>query len=277
MTRGQPPDGWMTASETKKRLGNITDGKLRTLAGKEEGKIEHWVPAGSKVGFYREADVNALVNKWNQEALALGNPTLPGAHFDVATPDDMPEIVQLIIKIWKGGDTSAKRNAWIERNAESVFVVRSHGRVVGCIFILPLSEEKLWWLLNLDRDQNFGVIDIEDVLPFEVGKPANLFLLSMASDDIGIGNTNRRKWGSSIVRGFFKHVTNLGKRGIPIKYIAARSDMPDGINLMRHIGFTELEPVGESKNFIIEVEASGIGFCMEHKKAYTEWQKLHKK
>ena len=277
MTRGQPPDGWMTASETKKKLGNITDGKLRTLAGKEEGKIEHWVPAGSKVGFYRESDVNALVNKWNKEALALGNPTLPGAHFDVATPDDMPGIVQLLIKIWGGSDTSAKRNAWLERNPESAFVVRSHGRVVACVFILPLSEEKIWELLGKDRNQSFGIINIEDILPFEIEKPANLFLLSMASDNLGIGNTNRRKWGSSIVRGLFKHVVDLGKRGIPIHLIAARSDMPDGINLMRHIGFTELEPVKENKNFIIDVETSGINFCMEHKKAYTEWQKLHKK
>lgn len=273
MTRGQPPEGWLTASDAKKKLGNITDGKLRTLIGKGEGKIEHLIPAGSKIGFYRETDVTTLVHKWNKEALASGNPTLPGAHFDVATKADMPEIVQILIKIWGGSDTSAKRNAWLDRNPESAFVVRSHGKIRGCIFILPLSEEKAWQMVTMDRNQNTGVIQIDDILPFEVGKPTNLFLLSMAASDIGIGEVNKRKWGSVIVRGLFNHIVDLGRRGIPINLIVGRSDSKDGINLMRHIGFTEIEPSGGNRNFIIDVKTSGIDFCMKHKAAYAEWQK----
>jgi hypothetical protein len=273
MTRGQPPDGWLTATQAKRKLGNITDGKLRTLTGKGEGKIEHWVPTGSKIGFYKEADVTTLVHKWNMEALVNGNPTLPGAHFGIAAKADMPEIVQLLIKIWGGNDTSAKRNAWLEKNPETCFVVRSHGKVKGCIFILSLTEEKTWQMIKMDRNQNTGVIEIGDILPFEAGKPANLLLLSMAANDVGIGEVNKRKWGSVIVRGLFNHVIDLGRRGIPVNLIAARSDSKDGINLMRHIGFTEIEPSGGNKNFIIDVKTSGIDFCMKHKAAYAEWQK----
>lgn len=273
MTRGHPPNGWLTATQAKRELGNITDGKLRSLTGKGEGKIEHWVPTGSKGGFYKEDDVAALVHLWNKEALANGDPTLPGAHFDVATKADMPEIVQLLIEVWGGSDTSAKRNAWLERNPETCFVVRSHGKVRGCIFILPLSEEKSWQMVTMDRNQNTGVIQIDDILPFEVGEPTNLFLLSMVASDIGLGEVNKRKWGSVIVRGLFNHIVDLGKRGIPINLIAARSDSKDGINLLRHIGFTEIEPSGGNRNFIIDVKTSGIDFCMKHKAAYAEWQK----
>jgi hypothetical protein len=275
MTRGQPPDGWLTATNAKKKLGNISDGRLRTLTGKGEGKIEHLLPAGSKVGFYKEDDVTALVHRWNKEALASGNPTLPGAHFDVATKEDMPEIVELLIKVWGGEDTSAKRNAWLDQNPETCFVVRSHGVVRGCIFILPLAEERIWSLLKGEDKYATGAIEPKEILSYETNKPAFLYLLSMTSDDIGIGETNRRKWGSTIVRGLFNHIVALGERGIPVSLIAARSSRPDGINIMRHIGFCEIEPCGSRRNFIIEVQKSGIDFCMKHKAAYAEWQRLH--
>ncbi|HEX3641860.1 MAG TPA: hypothetical protein VHV10_11265 [Ktedonobacteraceae bacterium] len=240
--------------------------------GTGKGKIERMGEPGSTYGFYNAADVNALIHIWNKEALASGNPTLPGAHFDVATKEDMSEIVELLIKVWGGGDTSAKRNAWLDRNPESAFVVRSHGEVRGTIFILPLAEEKIWNLLQGNDRYATGDIAPEDILSYEVNKPAFLYLLSMTSDSIGVGETNRRKWGSTIVRGLFDHVIDLGKRGIPVALIASRSSKPDGINLMRHIGFTEIEPCGDRKNFIIDIKVSGIDFAMKHKAAYREWQ-----
>jgi hypothetical protein len=189
----------------------------------------------------------------------------------MATKEDMPEIIELLIKVFGGGNTSARRNARLDRNPETAFVVRSHGRVRGCIFILPLREEKITQLLGEDN-YTTGSIEAKDILPFEPGVPVNLFLLSMASDDIGAGKTNRRKWGSLIVRGLFNHIEDLGRRGIPVNIVASRSSLPDGIRLMRHIGFWEMEPCGSRKNFVIEVPRSGLNFAMKYKTAYREWQ-----
>jgi hypothetical protein len=270
MARGNPPDGYCTATVALRKLGNISDGKLRSLIA--DGKIERIVNPGEKQGFYKIADIDKVAKEWNDEARVAGKPTLSGAEFRPATKKDMPEIVALLIKIWGGNDTSAKRNAWLEINPESCFVAYSYGVVRGCIFMLNITEEKTWWLLKLDRSQNFGVIDVGDVLPFEIGKPANLWLLSMAANDIGVANANRRRWGSIIVRGFFNHVIDLGRRGIPVNLIGARSDTKDGIHLMRHIGFTELEPGGGNRNFIIDVNLSGLDFAMKHKAALAEWK-----
>jgi hypothetical protein len=271
--RGDPPEGYCTATVARRKLGNISDGRFRTLIGEGEGKIERWIPPGSKQGFYNLSHVNKLVNDWNRLAREADNPDLPGAHFQPATKEDMPEIIQLLIKIFGGGDTSAKRNAWLDRNPEAAFIVKSHGRIVGHIAILPLTEEKINDLLDKDRPQSFGIIEIDDVLPYEVGKPVNLFLLAMCSDDAGVSKVNRRKWGQVIVRGLFRHIEDLGSRGVPVNIVAARSDLKDGIRLMRHIGFTELEPKAGNRNFIIETKRSGLDFAMKHKAAYAEWKK----
>src|SRR2546423_721696 len=69
MTRGQPPNGWYTAKEARGKLGNITDGKLRTLIGIGEGKIERMEPPGAKQGFYKASDVHKIARAWNKEAM----------------------------------------------------------------------------------------------------------------------------------------------------------------------------------------------------------------
>ncbi|HEX3640617.1 MAG TPA: hypothetical protein VHV10_04950 [Ktedonobacteraceae bacterium] len=269
MTRGLPPKGYCRAAVALRKLGNINDSRLRGLV--KEGKIERLVEPGEKQGFYKIDDIDKLIKEWNDEKRKSEDQALPTL-FRPATPEDMPEIVALLRKIWGGDDTSAKRNAWLERNPESCFVVHSRGKVRGCIFILNITEEKMWWLLKLDRSQNFGVIDVEDVLPFETGKAANLWLLGLASNDIGLAKANRRKWGSILIRGMFRHIVNLGQRGIPVNMLAARSDTKDGIGLMRHIGFTEIEPGGGNINFIIDVKMSGLDFAMDHKDALREAQ-----
>src|SRR5437879_3607299 len=137
--RDTPPEGWYTAKTAKRKLGNITDGKLRSLV--DRGLIERWEPTGSKYGFYKIDDITSLADKWKKE-------TVDGAHFQPATAKDMPETVKLLIKVFGGGDTSAKRIAWLERNPESAFIVKSQGRVVGHIAILPLTEEKMQELFN---------------------------------------------------------------------------------------------------------------------------------
>lgn len=275
MTRGNPPAGYCTATVARKKLGNISDGKFRTMIGEGEGKIERIIEGIGNQGFYKIADIDAIIRKWDKQAREGSNPDLPGAHFQVATKEDMPEIVELLIKVFGGGNTIEKRNAWLERNPECAFFVRSYGKVRACIFILPLTEEKIEDLFSKERSQSFGVIEIEDIQPYEIGKPVCLFLLSMASDNAGVSRTNRRKWGSPLVRGLFNHVIDLGKRGIPIKSIAARSDLKDGINLLRHIGFTELEPIATNRNFVIDVKQSGLKFAMRYKAALAEWKAQH--
>src|SRR2546429_5028319 len=113
----QPPQGWCTAKIAKRRLGNISDGKLRVLV--MQGKIERIVPQLSAQGFYKIADINKILHEATQGTIKGTNKDMPGARFQPATKEDMPGIIDLICSIWGGSDTSAKRNAWIDKNPQS--------------------------------------------------------------------------------------------------------------------------------------------------------------
>jgi hypothetical protein len=65
-------------------------------------------------------------------------------------------------------------------------------------------------------------------------------------------------------------------RGIPLGTIAARSNTPDGIRLMKGIGFTEIEPLTpERRTFVINIKESGIPFVMKYKEKIRKWQHEH--
>jgi hypothetical protein len=69
----------------------------------------------------------------------------------------------------------------------------------------------------------------------------------------------------------------LGRRGIVIRSIKAHSNTPDGVRMMRHLGFTETEAaIPNMRDFVIDVAPSGIPFIMRYKEAFAEWQKAHK-
>lgn len=51
----------------------------------------------------------------------------------------------------------------------------------------------------------------------------------------------------------------LGKRGIVIRRIIAHSFTPEGIRLMKHIGFMETPPKAPGlRDFMIDIESSSI-------------------
>jgi hypothetical protein len=49
--------------------------------------------------------------------------------------------------------------------------------------------------------------------------------------------------------------------------MVARSTKPDGIRLLRSIGFTEILSTTDKKNFVIDVERSGIREITHYKQA----------
>jgi hypothetical protein len=49
--------------------------------------------------------------------------------------------------------------------------------------------------------------------------------------------------------------------------------MPDGIRLMKGIGFAEIEPLTpERRTFVIHMKESGIPFVMKYKEKIRKWQ-----
>lgn len=71
-------------------------------------------------------------------------------------------------------------------------------------------------------------------------------------------------------------IAEVDSRGIIIRSIKAHSTKPDGIRLMRHMGFTELETtIPGMHDFVIQVADSGIPFLQEYKEALRQWQEAN--
>lgn len=90
--------------------------------------------------------------------------------------------------------------------------------------------------------------------------------------------SQKRAWGERLILGAKSVILNLDKRGIVLRHIVAHSFTPEGIRLMRHIGFTETPPKAPGlHDFLIDVENSGLSFILEYKDALRQWQKEHEK
>ena len=133
--------------------------------------------------------------------------------------------------------------------------------------MLPLKPEKIERILR--EEESSLDLETKDIGIFEPGKPTHLYMASIAITP-GITLTEKRAYGSRLIAGLMDVLINLGRRGVILETIVARSNTADGIRLMRGIGFTEIPSITDKKNFLIEVEKSGIKEIMQYKQALRE-------
>jgi len=147
---------------------------------------------------------------------------------------------------------------------------KQEDRIVGYLSLVPLSLETIDDLLNARR----YAMDIEasEILPYTPGHPVDIYGMAI---DIrpGVSLAQKRTWGELLLLGARRMIVDLGRRGIIIRSFRAHSTTGDGINMMRHIGFTEIvSPLPGMHDFLIDVEQSGLPFLMDYKKALRDWQ-----
>jgi hypothetical protein len=263
--RGQPPVGYYTATQAKKRLGNISDGMLRSYV--QQGKIERAVPSGRKQGFYRREDVDRLARTLDD--FLEREPGELGARFGLVTREDMPEVARLLMELFGGEDSTERRLSWLGKNPEIAFLLRSKGQIVGCVFVLPLTSHKIEAILSDPQPHSTSTITPDDIQAIVPGEPVYFYVVSMGVKP-GVTDVAKRTRGEILIRGLLRYLLDLGKRGVPVKLIATRTASRDGVNLLRRAGFTEIETNTLARNFIIEVERSGLPFIMRYKRALTE-------
>jgi hypothetical protein len=265
--RGHPPIGYYTATQAKRKLGNISDGMLRSYVEKE--KIRKFTPPGRAQGFYNREDVDKLARTLDE---FFDDPNQPGPQFQQATREDIPELVNFLITVFGGGNTLEKRLQWYEKNPETAFILKNKNKIVGCVYAIPLTYQKLEAILSDPTPGSTRSITAEDIQVYVPNEPVYLYVVSMGVKP-GTSNTAKRARGQTLIRGLIRFLIDLGKRGIHIQMIAARTDSHDGINLLKRVGFTEVESNTQSRNFIIEVDRSGIPLIMPYKRAFREWRK----
>jgi hypothetical protein len=282
--RGHPPVGYITATQAKKRLGGISDGKFRSYI--QDRKIERLIPPGMKQGFYKREDVEKLAREmdsfWESSAKA------PRAQFQMATPEDIPTIAAIDEKTFNAEKEDAEpREAylqwiektyrrWMAKNSQVFFVLRnSANKVVGFAALLPMKKE------TMDRfvRGEIGMADIpsDDVESFEAGKPLHVYIVALCIDP-AYKATTKEEYGAMMVRGLFAHLLELAQRGVEIETITARNekDKPDGKRLLQKLGMPQLRsPVPDMSLFSVRVADSGYPLLMKYSDTLAAWKQEH--
>lgn len=254
---------YYTAAQVKNMLG-ITDGMLYNYV--DNGALERIVPPGKKQGVYRRDEVDQLARELHAFIITRDNKKKSTQFMRVTTEQEMIECQEISQELFGvGRDTVKERMLLVAKNPETYHFVKDEKlqQIVGYVAMMPLKTGKLENVLSQDVPVR---INVEDIETFEEAKSIDLYLHAIGVKP-GFNATDKHMYGARLVSGLMELIIELGNKGISIGTVAARSNTPDGIRLMRHAGFTEIAPLSPGRRtFIIDVKNSGIPFVVQYKK-----------
>jgi len=178
----------------------------------------------------------------------------------------MPEIAALL-ETFFSRISIEKRTAWLERNPEIAYILRSEGNIVGCAFVLPLEEQKILHILNAQikpptRPQDIGI--------YEPGKHYCLYIRSVVVLQ-SVPKPQRKHWAARLISELIREIIEFGARGIIIDKLYAQTDTKHAEHLLKLLGFTQIVSATENKNFVLDILVSGSAFALRYKRALNRW------
>jgi hypothetical protein len=241
------------------------------------GKIQGHLPEGRKRGalYSKSQVINAIGEATPSEASnkvkrhkAHHNDLKP-ALFMKATPQDMPEMADLLETLFDGRPNIERWSAWMTRNQDIGYILRSEGKVVGCGLVVPLSVEKIQSILS---EEVTPPTYPHEICLYKPGEPVNLYVRSIGVLQHGVSAKQKKYWAERLILSLSKVIIDLGARGIVIEKIYGRSDTKAGERTMRIMGFTQIPTITSHKNFLIDVATSGLELIIRYKKALNSWR-----
>jgi hypothetical protein len=265
---------YYTAQEAQKIL-NMSYSALRNQV--ITGNIRKVIPPGKRQAVYLKEDVDTL--KQNMEAWGKTKKPpktqIPHTKFVKATEEDMPATVELANEIFGGINTIPveKRIAWLRKNPDIDYLLKQGNKIVGYLSLVPLRPETIDDLMSLRRYAKDLTAD--DILAYTPGEPVDIYGMAIGVKP-GINTAQKHEWGKVLIIGARSVLLDLAKKGIVIRSITAHSFTPDGIKMMRHLGFTETIPKTPGlRDFTIEVGRSGIPFIERYRELLKQWQETN--
>ncbi len=257
---GEP---YYSAQKAQEEL-NMTYSGLRNQV--IAGNIKSEIPRGRRQAYYKGKDVEQLAREFKIYTIQRSNKKTE--FIRVTTEEEMMQCMDISKALFgsQRGDIE-KHMKILEKNPETYYMIKDEEQAIGYTAIWPVKSEILDELLSQTIPIKVSPRNIEK---FEHGKNIDIYV-NVIGIRPGFTLQEKRAYGSKLISGLIGVIVNLGERGIPIDTIAARSNMPDGIRLMKGIGFTEIEPATpERRTFVINIKESGIPFVLQYKKALQE-------
>lgn len=257
---GEP---YYSAQKAQEEL-NMTYSGLRNQV--IAGNIKSEIPKGKRQAYYRGKDVEQLAREFKIYTIQRNNKKTE--FIRVTNEEEMMQCMEISKALFgsQRGDIE-KHMKILEKNPETYYMVKDEEQAIGYTAIWPVKSEVLEDLLSQTIPIKISPRNIEK---FEHGKNIDIYV-NVIGIKPGFTLQEKRVYGSKLISGLIGVIVDLGERGVPIDIIAARSNMPDGIRLMKGIGFTEIEPATpERRTFVINIKESGIPFVLQYKKALQE-------
>lgn len=263
----QNEEGTMTAWEAKvefERAG-LSESTLRRWA--RDGKI-HRV----KNGVYSKGDVLKAINMEHDKKIPKNVIAIETARLLKATVDDMPELAVAIEAVFGTYPDVAHWSRWLQHNPDIAYILRSNidGRIVGTALIMPyVAEKKITDILSNDVGPTTNPEDLVKTYTSEM--KTSIYIRSVGVLP-GTSKRQKRAWGLAIIRGLRLAIVALGSKGVIIDRIYSRSETADGINILQHLGFTEIVSNTLYRNYMIDVSISGLPMILRYKEALNRWR-----
>jgi hypothetical protein len=260
-----------TASEARKRLGGMSTSSFKRLV--DSGKIRKVVPPGKIQGKYLKEDVDKLAEAMEQ-FVQIYSASEPVEKIEFSQAKDESDIQETVyIARQNLGDNAyglEKRIAWFKQAPKGDYVLKHEGIIVGYFSMQAIKPESI----NLVFHRKSGVsLQLEDMLPIVSGHPIDVHISGIGIKK-GISRQQTKYYGMVLLHRLFETLINLGKQGIDIHKVWAKSSTVSGIKLSRDLGFAELGYVNnEQMGFVLDLETSNLPAVKQYREMLKQYYK----
>lgn len=170
------------------------------------------------------------------------------------------------------------RKKWLAANSESDYHVYYNNKLVAFLWLVPLRDD----IIDPFMQGEIHWRDIQpekDIVKYETGKPVQVFVEDIASEP-DVSETTRMHYMLVLLRGAGDELKKLGKRGVVITKVYARSQTPTGIAIAIHAGMEEYKPMprtGKLVRFVLDIEKSNSYLTQRYKEGLAEWKQEQEK
>ena len=200
--------------------------------------------------------------------------------YERATVDDLAETIDIDETLFGPSDIAKDtivklRKPWLEVEPESFYVLRKGANIVGYHSMLAIPAEKIEAILR--EEQRPKDIRPDEIKPFASGQELDIYVIvtgiRRSLNGRVIEGSEKGAYASSLIRGMAHQFEELGKRGVRIRAIYARSRTDDGIKFIRDLGFEELHysPVHGKHLFRLDIYTAIGEFIQPYKKVLTDY------
>jgi hypothetical protein len=259
-----------TASETRTKLGGIAPASLQRLV--DAGKIRKIIPPENKKrGFYNKEDVDKLAEAMQDfiELHALTPKADKTEFIQAQNESDIKATVQIARQnLGENAYGLERRMPWYNKAPKGDYILKHNGLVVGYFSMQAIKPETVKDVFYRKSGRSIQLEDMEPIVP---RRPLEVHVSGIGVKK-GISRTDARRYGIDLLKGILEQFVELGKQGIEIKKIWAKSSTVSGIKLSEDLGFQELGYVNdEQMGFVLDVYSDAMKPLVErYRKRYLE-------